>query len=98
MIHDFLRAISLRVFMFCQFILQKEKTILQKPLADQLGNWKCHFPKIRNTRIKTDLGGVLGAQLTCEFRDAYEISNQQYQVSNWHGKSRTIFGFEVAIF
>lgn len=84
--------------MFCQLIFQKGKTILQKPLADQLGKWKCHFPKIRIIEIRADLGGVLGAQLTCEFRDACEISNQQCQISSCHGRSRTIFVLQVAIF
>lgn len=62
--------------MFCQLILQKGKTILQKPLADQLGKWECHFPKIRITEIRVDLGVVPGAQFTCEFRDACDIFNQ----------------------
>lgn len=84
--------------MFCQLILQKGKTILQNPLADQLGKWKCHLPKIMITEIGIGLGGVLGAQLTCEFRDACEISNQLCKVSSWHGRSRAIFVLEVAIF
>lgn len=98
-IHDFLSAISLGCACSVSSFSRTGKTTLQKTQTDQMGKWRCHFPKIRITAIGTDLGGVKGEGLgTCEFSDAYNVSNQQCQINSWGESSKAIVGLEIAIF